>query len=567
MSSRSTRLSAARLMTVICISVMIMSLAHLHHSRRLQHQNQFVEDAALNDPIHFKQTPPTQSVEDAALNDPIHFKQAPPTQPIPDSAIVTKIETDLATTTAYTNGTKTKVFKPTFYKDATAAKREMGSFLETLKTQSWWARPRSQAVSQDAAEDEDDDEEAKEERRLLAEASKGVYFGYLPMGGGNNQFTSLQKAALLAKDLKRTLILPPISPSSHIKVWSGARYSEFYDLDAFSKQSGIQVLEWHDVKQTPEEPQAQLTHHWTDFSEELPCIPNGGIGVENKNLFDHFRPQFLLNFKAAAPETLLEGDALNGMSTEYTYARDHLLSDPIPQEGDLQQAVAKREMWKCLSCPYFLSGESINDRAWTEVGLHLRFNHRLESMVDEILNKLLGPAPATSTRRHPEFIIVHLRRGDIVNKCKPDQDEKDCLVQIEQIAEKVDGIEKERRLQALHELEVAGSLREDPIVLERLPVLVATNEKRETELEKLEKLGWILLDHGDEDATAETGTASPSRSKKLGTMSRLGPFYPPMIDAALLTRGNYLIGMTKSRMSQLAVQRGAAWHGHTTFLM
>jgi len=55
---------------------------------------------------------------------------------------------------------------------------------------------------------------------LSDKLDRGRYFTYLPMGGGNNQLLALQKAALLAKDLNRTLILPPISPNMHVPVTS-----------------------------------------------------------------------------------------------------------------------------------------------------------------------------------------------------------------------------------------------------------------------------------------------------------------------------------------------------------
>ncbi|KAG0007316.1 hypothetical protein BGZ80_004819, partial [Entomortierella chlamydospora] len=185
----------------------------------------------------------------------------------------------------------------------------------------------------------------------------------------------------------------------------------------------------------------------------------------------------------------------------------------------------------------------------------------IEGMVDNILDTLL-PKSTDVNRRHAEFIVIHLRRGDIVTKCKNGQSEQECLVQIEEIAERVDKIEKKRRINALH----AAKGNNTNVVLERLPVLVATNEKRESELKKLEKLGWILLDHGDKKFDSK-GIEIPSKTVKLGTMSSLGEFYPPMLDAVILTRGDYLIGMANSRMSQLATQRGAAWYGHSTMLM
>ncbi|KAG0028630.1 hypothetical protein BGZ81_004562 [Podila clonocystis] len=406
----------------------------------------------------------------------------------------------------------------------------------------------------------------------------GSYFTYLPLGGRNNQFTALQKAALLAKDLGRTLLLPPISPNQHVQTWAGPAYSDFFNLDQFMRLSGIYVVEWAAVKQTPmDDPPSSLTQHWEDFSEELVCIPNGGIGLGNQSLFDKFRPQFLLKHRPHIPA----GDTTKGKSTDYNYAKEVLLKDAVSAESvssgvSTTKGQPSSEILKCLSCPYFLGGPGLDNRQWEEVGVHLRFNDRTEALVDDILDTLLGPSATTTTttgkgsrvskvRRHPEFIIVQLRRGDIANRCPAGVAEKDCVVQIEAIAEQVDEIEKRRRIKALD-----GGNDTNKEILKRLPVLVMTNEKRVEELDKLERLGWILLDHGkeDEDEGKDNNERPSSKSmRKLGTFAKYGPWYPPILDAVLLTRGRYMIGMKSSRTSALAGQRGQAWYGHETMLL
>ncbi|CAO3568172.1 unnamed protein product [Mortierella alpina] len=545
---QSSHISLARVTLLVCITFMIMGLAHIHYTNTYNHGHAGSSDhlSKDSDPYFTPEPHPIAAIPSVAapistpsISESVNHSENDPFGVPIDSMT----ETQLATTVRYKNGTFSKTFKPEFYQDLKAARKEMGSFLETLATRSWLGQSRS--PSEDASEEEQDD-------RRDAVMQQQTFFSYLPMGGGNNQFTSLQKAALLAKDLKRTLIIPPISPSSHIKVWAGPRYSEFYDLERFSEDSGIPLLEWHDIKQTPDNPPDALTRHWAEFSEDLPCTPNGAIGVKDKNLYDHFRPQFLFNFKATYPVE----DSTAGKSTEYAYARDVLLRDTKSDNG-------KPDLWKCLSCPYFLGSSELSDRSWSEVGLHMRFNAKTDAMADDILDMLLPKTGKVDpSRRHPEFIIIHLRRGDIVSKCAPGQAEKDCIVQIEQIAEKIDEIEKKRRIKALADTNDKNA----SVTLERLPVLVATNEKRKEELDKLEKLGWIMLDHGDVEKD-ELGRVKPSANKKLGTMSSLGPFYPPMLDAVLLTRGDYFIGMKNSRMSQLAAQRGANWHKHATMLM
>ncbi|GJJ78658.1 hypothetical protein EMPS_11017 [Entomortierella parvispora] len=551
--SKRSRLTVARAVVLICIGSMLLALVHIHYTNLFRHERESAAAAVaaatessmkttpgnsndLNDSHEEKvDTPPVVTKPETTKNNTTNIPTPPKNINKDTPTTPTTTDNALTTTVRYDNGTYVKSFKPAFFQDATEARKELGSFLETLEHRTWW------------------NSDSKEPALQPGTPPTNTFFSYLPMGGGNNQFTSLQKAALLAKDLGRTLIIPPIAPSSHIKLWSGPRYSEFFDLQSFSAQSKIPILEWHDVKHTPEDGPSSFTHNWHDFAEEFPCIPNGGIGA-NDRLYDHFRPQFLMNH--TVPKDVV--DKTNGKSTDYVYARDVLLKDSKEADG-------KRDMWKCLTCPYFLNGGDLNDRAWKEIGLHLKFNNKIEKMADDILDLLLKPKDKkqleASGRRHPEFIIIHLRRGDIVNKCKPNQPEAECIVQIEEIAEKVDAIEKQRRIQALSKED-----QEANAVFERLPVLVTTNEKRKEELEKLEKLGWIMLDHGDEEKDA-AGRVLPSKTIKLGTMSALGQFYPPMLDAVLLTRGDYLIGMSNSRMSQLAAQRGAAWHQHTTMLM
>lgn len=240
-------------------------------------------------------------------------------------------------------------------------------------------------------------------------------------------------------------------------------------------------------------------------------------------------------------------------------------------------------MWRCLTSPYFIKDQEISDRPWEEVGQHLRFNNRTEALVDDILDVLLGPVHTTTGtslggrvekgsndslstpfRPHPEFIAIHLRRGDIVSKCPAGVTEENCVVQIEAIANKVDEIEKRRMREALETYKKHNANVKD-FEHKRLPVLVATNEKRTGELLKLERLGWILLDHGDE--VKGEGNVQASKTIKLGTESRYGPWYPPVLDAVLLTRAKYMIGMRSSVMSRFATHRGAAWHGHWTTLM
>ncbi|KAG0052693.1 hypothetical protein BGZ83_002212 [Gryganskiella cystojenkinii] len=619
MQQKTNRISIAKAILLVSVSFMMLAVLHVSYTNKYSYygKEQSTTDTTTTTSPSTSSSlqngeppyvPPSKKHPDPSHNDeekkepnitsPGKVESPTPPSPAPETPPTTeppkKVEeeeqnnrgvvlsdTTLTTTLRFENGTQHKTFKPSFFKHPVEAKKEMGSIMQTLATRSWWVSELLENEGENFEEsdksnddknndsEEDDEEEEDDERDKkdgVSTMTSGRFFTYLPMGGGNNQFTSLQKAALLAKDLKRTLIMPPISPNSHIKTWAGPRYSQFYDLDTFMTKSGIPVIEWHDVKQTPENVPGDFNRHWADFSEDFPCTPNGNIGVNDHSLYDKFRPQFLLKYRPV----FSPADTTQGKSTDFKYARDVLLKDEDPIKNTPAVAgEADPNMWKCLSCPYFLGGPNVSDRTWAEVGLHLRFNDKTEAMVDDILDTLLGPkinddgsvVPVSKEtfRPHPEFIVIHLRRGDIVSKCPAGKSEVECVVQIEAIAKKVDEIEKQRRVKFQDQNRLSH--------YKALPVLVTTNEQRESELEKLYALGWILLDHGDVEKDPKTGAVKEGKTKKLGTESRMGPWYPSMLDAVLLTRGDYLIGMSVSRMSILATQRGKAWHNHITMLM
>ncbi|KAF8978965.1 hypothetical protein BGZ52_005387 [Haplosporangium bisporale] len=243
-----SRVTVARTVLLMCVTFAAMALAHLHFASSLRHErdverehqfqhqhDEYIEHNAQpiahtnttqnNDPITnidntnndninknnvTTATPPptTTQTPTTTTTTTTTTREKPPT----DFTVVQ--DTDLTTTVQYTNGTVVKTFKPAFYRDKNKAKKEMGSFLETLASRSWLMAP----VKTFSESSEQDDEEQDDTRDAQGLQPTDTFLAYLPMGGGNNQFTTLQKAALLAKDLKRTLLLPSVSPSSHIKV-------------------------------------------------------------------------------------------------------------------------------------------------------------------------------------------------------------------------------------------------------------------------------------------------------------------------------------------------------------
>ncbi|KAG0022889.1 hypothetical protein BGZ81_008340 [Podila clonocystis] len=74
------------------------------------------------------------------------------------------------------------------------------------------------------------------------------YFTYNPYAGFSNQFYCMLRAMHIAKRLNRTLLIPPITSSSHDVSRRNQAWSDFFDLDEFQAKTGLKVIEYHDLR-------------------------------------------------------------------------------------------------------------------------------------------------------------------------------------------------------------------------------------------------------------------------------------------------------------------------------
>ncbi|KAF9321659.1 hypothetical protein BG003_000542 [Podila horticola] len=74
------------------------------------------------------------------------------------------------------------------------------------------------------------------------------YFTYEPYAGFSNQFYCMLRAMHIAKELNRTLLIPPITSSNHDMSRRNQAWSEFFDLDEFQAKTGLKVIEYHDLR-------------------------------------------------------------------------------------------------------------------------------------------------------------------------------------------------------------------------------------------------------------------------------------------------------------------------------
>ncbi|KAG0243224.1 GDP-fucose protein O-fucosyltransferase-domain-containing protein [Mortierella sp. GBAus27b] len=332
------------------------------------------------------------------------------------------------------------------------------------------------------------------------------YVTYLPYAGITNQFYGMLRGMEVAKALGRTLIIPPITASSHDKSKQNQPWSTFLDLDKFQELTGTKIVEFHKLRDVEKAEYNQLE-----------CKITCGFG--SKRTIDFTAKGFLKQFKLNVTLTPLSLDA-NKLDTVTK------ILGPF-----------KQEKFVCISNTYKISTPDKSE--WDRFGQHLHFTPGLENFVTDYLDRhLVRPEPVYDSNLGREvvptqkYIAIHIRRGDFAQYCQSNfagPKMVHCLPSTEEIASRVD------KIQAKYN--PSGS----PNNI--MPVFVATNENRPEELKKFADLGWTYLDHNT-----------------MGTAEALGVFGPMMVDQVFMAHAQALIGIQMSTFSRVGALRQRDWH-------
>lgn len=170
--------------------------------------------------------------------------------------------------------------------------------------------------------------------------------------------------------------------------------------------------------------------------------------------------------------------------------------------------------------------------SWEIVGQYFRFNNRLERLADDYLVDLFN---VNSASKIPPFISMHLRRGDFkdfgIGGFTP-------LERYVKALERVRYALQKRLDDDMSAWQGPGHkhFRSYGIKADQYPVVVTTDEAMGSDFVKeVRALGWKVLDHD-----------------KMETMTKLGGWYPTMLDATILARGSSFVGTDRSTFSHLA---------------
>ncbi|KAF9578486.1 hypothetical protein BGW38_005687, partial [Lunasporangiospora selenospora] len=389
-------------------------------------------------------------------------------------------------------------------------------------------------------------------------------------------FIALENAAYLAKRLNRTLIIPPITTNSHDAYNSNQRWSDFYDLPRFTATTGIAVTEWDDVRPlTPEQAligrkQAQMGGKvyapWDQLADDLQCQVIYGFG-DSENLHTTewtFARQFLFRPRFVRPPARKSWTKIYERKT--INVKDNSNMDDIVVMDDLVDRYKDvNDPLLFLSHSFKLRDPEGKNRVWNEIGRHFYFVPKVMEYARHLIEHRVPGMTIPRTRvsssnnngsnnvtRHVQgdeknqveesknplgrYIALHIRRGDIVQKCRSpgktgDNTEEDealmmrCITPLGHFSETV---ERARSL--------AGG--------EKLAVIVTTDSRTSEDHVTIARLGWRRLNHA-----------------LYTTETELGIFGPAMVDAAILASAEYFVGTYKSTMTKIAAERQRSWYG------
>jgi len=421
--------------------------------------------------------------------------------------------------------------------------------------------------------------------------SSTAYLTYLPFAGLTNQFIGLESAALAAKRLNRTLILPPIISNTHDHDNTHRSWSHFFDLARFSDLTGIPVLEWDQIRPLTKQQldvgleQTVFGLHagyhkeektWSKFAENLTTVIVNGYGGWGVNINISgwtFAWHFLLRpilekpldekpdapqFERPIPNDPRKGDLAVLEDLVYRY------KDWKPSGGD-----GKNINLLTLSNSFKLRDSGFGNRIWKEIGLNIHFLPKVMEFATQRINDevhgdkgvevMVNDDPEENEDKQEEatpndvsdkydqiqlpttripYIAVHLRRGDIWKKCS-EKDVQRCMVPIERYVEAVN------KAHTMAATQLGYGEDKDNTTGHHLPVVVTTDTTDEADFAVIKANGWHRLDHA-----------------RYNTVDVFGSFGPALVDAAILAHADVLVGSKASTMSKIATMRQKDWYHH-----
>ncbi|KIO17268.1 hypothetical protein M407DRAFT_33068 [Tulasnella calospora MUT 4182] len=364
-------------------------------------------------------------------------------------------------------------------------------------------------------------------------------------GGLTNEFITWINLIHLAYVSQRIPVLPPLLPDEqHLgKGGTSLDASDIFDMPRLAKTLKLPILEWRQLKRARYYksyiPADQEPH---DDDEVLGCWSTYPATSEDHDPSNALTPHFLhLNVQyTAAPaniSTPSDSSPFSGLAQMLSPpGRVAALSVPPPTwaEEPISPAPEPDDQLACFDDLYAPPGgewEKDLGATWDLVGTNMRFTRRMDLLATSLLRRIFDLKQFDVV---PPFISVHIRRGDLDYFCGSPNRWGECLPPLSAYAERVREIQDELR----------RTRGQDSIYGDVAEVIVTSDETNLTWWAEVEEMGW-----------------KETKTLKQELQMNYGIWFPPVIDAVILSNGAGFVGTSNSTMSVIAAKRVLDWQG------
>ncbi|KAJ3482439.1 hypothetical protein NLI96_g6980 [Meripilus lineatus] len=351
--------------------------------------------------------------------------------------------------------------------------------------------------------------------------------------GWNNDVMTYANLIYLGKITDRIPVVGIFTPSHIGGDVPPIAFSEVFDVPRFIKDSGINMVEWDEVKDPDSEVLDDLgcwniwetVQYYEHFPRGSPIPDWVGLDLSYTRapdwmkLIPNYEHDKCSTFWALARLAYPE-DRQRALGTPTTSPQHHAVLDPD-------------EHMVCYDYLYYAcaqqSGEWESEYApqWREVAKHMRWHPDLERIAGLYVNRVFDLPDDAEV---PPYITVHARHGDFGDWCWQAEKPEDCFAPLSAVELRVREVQEEIR-------------QKKGIDIPMSRVIMTSDEKNQTWWDDVKARGWVRMDH-----------------EALRTVERYGRWYPLILDSVIQSSGHGFVGTDLSTFSILSKRRVLDWH-------
>ncbi|KAL0572931.1 hypothetical protein V5O48_009044 [Marasmius crinis-equi] len=361
------------------------------------------------------------------------------------------------------------------------------------------------------------------------------YLTSWPDSGWTNDVIAYINLIYLALITDRVPIIPVFTPSHVGAEVPPIAFGDVFDVPLLRKLLGKPILEWKDVKDEKSEEVEEIgcwSVWWASQTGAEGPREARVPGLLHLDISYTKMPEWI----RIAPDAPADPHTLFWTLARFAYPETRQENLIPPLASPLHHAtLPPDEQMLCYDFVYYVAAqqswefEKDYSPTWRHVAQHLHWSPRLTKLADEYVNRALGLSENAPT---PPYIGIHVRHNDFQDWCFG-VELYDCFAKIPVIARRVQEVKDE-------------ILTKKGIRIEH--VVMTSDERNQTWWKEVADLGWKTPDHSE-------------------TKAKYGDWYPPLIDAAIQSRGIGFVGTDRSTMSVIAKRRVETWSNGVTRLV